>query len=71
MSHLKSQALIETVTDIVNDEQLQTALEAFHTALKSVLPQRDSAKHRVGRDLGRMEPTSSLCYRAKVLLSQS
>ncbi len=69
--HLKSQALIETVTDIVNDEQPQTALEAFHTALKSVLPQRESAKHMVGRDLGRMEPTPSLRYRAKVLLSQS
>ncbi len=69
--HLKAQALIETVTDIVNDEQPRSALEAFHTALKSVLPQRASKKHMVGRDLGRMEPTPSLRYRAKVLLSQS
>jgi hypothetical protein len=61
---LKAQALVATVERIVAAEDSEAALEAFSIALRDTLPQRSSSKHMAGRELGRMEPTPSLRYRA-------
>ena len=61
---LKAEALVNTVQEIVMADAPEKEMEAFASALKAVLPTRDSKKHLVGLELGRQEPSPSLIYRA-------
>ncbi|RDH45595.1 transposase [Zooshikella ganghwensis] len=61
---IKTEALIKTVEAVVKADEPKRQLEAFTTAMISVLPERQSKKHLAGLDLGKQEPTNSLKYRA-------
>ena len=62
IEHINAEALIDGIGEIVNAEEPKKAFDKFKIALQGVLPDRASTKHMAGRDLGRMEPTSSLIY---------
>lgn len=62
VERINAEALLESVNHIVNSIDPQQALKKFSDALESVIPNRESEKHLVGRDLGRMESTPSLKY---------
>ena len=64
IEHIKSDALIDTIHEVVISDSPQTAFETLKQALQDCLPVRESKKHMVGRDLGRLEPAPSLKYRA-------
>ena len=57
-------ALIDVMRGIVDAEDPHQRLEELLAVAKRLFPLRDSAKHMNGRDLGRLEPTPSLKYRA-------
>ena len=62
--HSRMDALIEVIRGIVDAEDPHQQLDEIITVAKRLFPLRDSAKHMNGRDLGRLEPTPSLKYRA-------
>lgn len=64
IERLKVEAFIATVEEIVTSEDPREKLDWFAQALKQSLPTRSSKKHMAGLDLGRQEPTPSLCRRA-------
>lgn len=61
---LKAEALISTIEDIVQSEEPAAALQTFTEVLRDTLEERSSSKHMSGLDLGRLEGTPSLRYRA-------
>ncbi|MDA8223226.1 MAG: transposase [Desulfitobacterium hafniense] len=63
IQQIKGEALLNTVTDIVNSVAPKESLEGFKLAIEKVLPMHQSKKHMVGRDLGRMEASPSLKYK--------
>ena len=63
IQHVKGEALLNTVIDIVNSVDPKESLEEFKQAIERVLPVYWSKKHMVGRDLGRMEASPSLKYK--------
>lgn len=62
---LKAEALVCTIEAIVQADNPAFALEAFTSALRDTLEERDSRKHMAGFELGRMGPSPSLSYRAR------
>jgi hypothetical protein len=60
---LKMDALISSVTDIVQAENPIAALDSLTKVLRDAVPERSSRKHMAGLDLGRQEATNSLRYR--------
>ena len=64
---LKAEALIVAVEAVVTADEPAVALTDFSDALRDTLPERASSKHMAGRDLGRLEATPSLRYRAAEL----
>jgi hypothetical protein len=62
--HSRMDALIEAIRGIVDAEDPHQQLDEIIAVAKRLFPLRDSAKHMNGRDLGRLEPTPSLKYRA-------
>jgi hypothetical protein len=62
IEHLNTQALVETIKEIVTDEKPLEKFKVFTQALYEVLPERQSKKHMVGLDLGRTKSTPSLAY---------
>lgn len=60
IEHLKAEALVETVRQVVDSDNPKKALEALSCAIKEVIPACDSGRHMISRDLGRLEPTESL-----------
>lgn len=64
IERLKMDALVGTVTDIVTADDPQAALEAFVQLISEIMPNRPSRKHLAGLELGRLEPTPALRYRA-------
>ncbi len=65
IERLKTQSLLETISDVVTAENPEESLKALSAALKDSLPTRSSSKHMAGRNLGRQETTPSLAYHAK------
>ncbi len=63
IQHVKGEALLNTVVDIVNSVDPRESLVEFKQAIDKVLPVYQSKKHMVGRDLGRMEASPSLKYK--------
>lgn len=65
IERLNTEALVETVREVVASDDSEAALESLTHALKDVLPTRESAKHMAGRDLGQQKPTASLVYHVR------
>jgi hypothetical protein len=57
-------ALVAFIQRLLSDETPQEKLHQLADMLEQVFPLRDSTKHMNGRDLGRIEPSPSLKYRA-------
>ncbi len=64
IERLKTEALINTIKEVVLADDPHKALESITQALHEALPERSSRKHMAGHTLGRQEPTPSLRYRA-------
>lgn len=67
--HARMEALIDVIRGIVDAEDPHQKLDQIITVAKRLFPWRDSAKHMNGRDLGRLEPTPSLKYRAAACMA--
>jgi hypothetical protein len=67
--HARMEALIAVMRGVVDAENPHQRLEEILAAAKRLFPLRDSAKHMNGRDLGRLEPTPSLKYRAAACMA--
>lgn len=62
VEHVNAQALIDGVSSLVNAKEPKKEFDKFKLVIQKSLPDRNSTKHMVGLDLGRMEPTPSLKY---------
>jgi len=62
------ESLVQFFQEVVSSENPQEQLEKVAQRAKEVFTLNDSGKHMVGRDLGRLESTPSLEYRAKVVM---
>jgi hypothetical protein len=65
---IKMESLMDCLWEIVSSEEPVKAFQKLATQAKEVWTLRTSSKHMVGRDLGRLEPTPSLIYRARVAM---
>jgi hypothetical protein len=65
----RMEALVEVIRGIVEAENPHKKLDEIIEVAKRLFPFRDSAKHMNGRDLGRLEPTPSLKYRAAACMA--
>lgn len=62
--HCKSEAFLDCVRQILAADDPAGPFEQLAETLKTLFPLAPSSKHMSGRDLGRLEPTPSLRYRA-------
>lgn len=60
IERLNAEALIDTIQEVVESDDSDTALKELILALQDALPTRESSRHMAGRDLGRQEPMGSL-----------
>ena len=67
--HSRMEALIEVIRGIVDAEDPRQRLDEIMAVAKRLFPLRDLAKHMNGRDLGWLEPTPSLKYRAAACMA--
>ena len=58
------EALVDAFRQVLNAEDPARQFEQLADTIREVFSLAPSNKHRVGRDLGRQEPTPSLRYRA-------
>jgi hypothetical protein len=65
---IKMESLMQSLWDVVSADEPVKKFEQFATRVKEVFTLRDSTKHMVGRDLGRVEPTPSLTYHARIMM---
>ena len=65
----RMEALVDVIRGIVDAEDPHKKLDEIIAVAKRLFPFRDSAKHMTGRDLGRLEPTPSLKYRAEACMA--
>src|SRR6266581_1316845 len=63
-AHVQAECLIDVIDDLVSADHPQDQLQRFTTALHEVFAFGQSTKHMIQRQLGRLEPTPSLKYRA-------
>jgi hypothetical protein len=66
---IKMESLMRCLWEIVSSEEPVKAFQKLATRAKEVFTLKNSAKHMIGRDLGRLEPTPSLIYRARVVMN--
>jgi len=65
LRRLQMEALLETIADLLSSaDDIGEKLKELANKIKTVFQLMPSGKHMIGRDLGRLEPTSSLIYRA-------
>ena len=60
--------LVDVIEEIVSSEEPQGQLKRFTQALHEVFTFNRSKKHMIQRQLGRLEPTPSLKYRANEVM---
>ena len=60
----RAKAVIDTVEELLNSEDPKSVIDCLKHSLAEVIPLRESSKHMSGRDLGRLEASPSLKYRA-------
>ena len=63
-AHVQVECLVEVIDDLVSSDNPQDKLQRFTQALHEVFILSQSTKHMIQRQLGRLEPTPSLKYRA-------
>src|SRR5215475_10881806 len=63
-AHVQVECLLEVIDDVVSSDNPQEKLKRFTQALHEVFAFGQSKKHMVQRQLGRLEPTPFLKYRA-------
>ena len=63
-AHGQVECLLEVIDDVVSSDNPQEKLKRFTQALHEVFAFGQSKKHMVQRQLGRLEPTPFLRYRA-------
>jgi hypothetical protein len=63
-AHVQVECLVDVVEHLVSSEAPQEQLHRFTHALHQVFAFSHSTKHMIQRQLGRLEPTPSLKYRA-------
>jgi hypothetical protein len=66
---IKLESLMHCLWDVVSSEEPVVEFQTLATRAKEVFTLRDSAKHMVGRDLGRLASTPSLTYHARVMMN--
>lgn len=62
--HCKSEAFLDCIRQTLAADNPSEQFEQLAKAVKNLFPLAPSSKHMSGRDLGRLEPTPSLQYRA-------
>src|SRR5215467_11007744 len=63
-AHVQVECLVDVINDLVLSDNPQEKLKSFTQALHQVFAFGHSKKHMIQRQLGRLEPTPSLKYRA-------
>jgi hypothetical protein len=63
-AHGQVECLAEVISDLVSSDDPQEQLKRFSNALHEVFAFGSSKKHMMHRQLGRLEPTPFLKYRA-------
>jgi hypothetical protein len=63
-AHVQVECLVDVIDDLVSSDNPQEKLKRFTQALHEVFVFGRSKKHMIQRQLGRLEPTPSLKYRA-------
>ena len=63
-AHVQAECLIAVIDDLVSADNPQDKLTGLTKALHEVFALGQSTKHMIQRQLGRLEPTPSLQYRA-------
>jgi hypothetical protein len=63
-AHVQVECLVDVIEDLVSSDDPQSYLQHFTKALHEVFTFGHSKKHMIQRQLGRLEPTPSLKYRA-------
>src|SRR5207248_3813341 len=63
-AHVQVECLVDVIEDLVSSDAPQSRLQHFTNALHEVFAFGRSKKHMIQRQLGRLEPTPSLKYRA-------
>ena len=63
-ANVQVECLVEVIADLVSSDKPQEKLQRFTQALHEVFAFGRSKKHMIQRQLGRLEPTPSLKYRA-------
>jgi hypothetical protein len=67
-AHVQVECLVEVIDELVSSDEPQEKLKRFTTALHEVFAFGHSKKHMIQRQLGRLEPTPSLKYRAREVM---
>ena len=63
-ANVQVECLVDIISDLVSSDNPQEKLQRFTQALHEVFAFGRSKKHMIQRQLGRLEPTPSLKYRA-------
>ena len=63
-AHVQVECLVEVIDDLISSDNPQEKLQRFTQAVHEVFAFGRSKKHMIQRQLGRLEPTPSLKYRA-------
>ena len=63
-TNVQVECLVEVIDDLISSDNPQETLTRFTQALHEVFAFGRSKKHMIQRQLGRLEPTPSLKYRA-------
>lgn len=69
VNRIKVDSLLSVIQDLLSEEDPKKHLAALTDALTKLFELRTSEKHMVGRDLGRLEPSPSLKYRAMEMVA--
>ncbi len=67
-AHVQVECLVDVIDGLVSSDEPQEKLQRFTTALHEVFAFGHSTKHMIQRQLGRLEPTPSLKYRAREVM---
>jgi len=68
-NHVKVDSLIQFFKEVLSSEHPQERLELVAQRAHEVFTLNTSSKHMVGRDVGRLQSTPSLKYRANVVMN--
>lgn len=67
-AHVQVECLVDVIDDLVSSDDPQEKLTRFTKALHKVFVFGRSTKHMIQRQLGRLEPTPALKYRAEEVM---